>query len=108
MEMKKQTETVREPLAGCLFASPTLLSGMRTNTNCYVSCTGFSKGCYGLFRAYYGPLEWVETLSTRCIPWLEETLYPCTQLRAEEVPGSAGDGQAVADRYKRCGVFLQA
>lgn len=76
---------------------------MRTNTNCYVSCTGFRKGCYGLFRVYYVPLEWVATLSTRCIPWLEETLYPCTQLRVEEVPGPAGDGQAVADRYKRCG-----
>src|SRR6266567_1467589 len=34
--------------------APTLLSGMRTNTNCYVSCTGFRKGCYGLFRVYYG------------------------------------------------------
>jgi len=38
---------------------------MRTNTNCYVSCTGFRKGCYGLFRVYYVPLEWVATLSTR-------------------------------------------
>jgi len=37
--------------------APTLLSGMRTNTNCYVSCTGFRKGCYGLFRVYYVPLE---------------------------------------------------
>src|SRR5690242_10765342 len=44
--------------------APTLLSGMRTNTNCYVSCTGFRKGCYGLFRVYYVPLEQCRALST--------------------------------------------
>ena len=53
--------------------APTLLSGMRTNTNCYVSCVGFGKGCYWYVRVHYVPLERVATLSTRRMLWLAGT-----------------------------------
>src|SRR5258708_23046457 len=58
---------------------------MRTNTNCYVSCASFVKGCY--CSVCDGP----------CQPaWL----------RAGEVPRLAGDRRAAADRYKHCGLSI--
>ena len=37
----------------CVRIAPTLLGGMRTNTNCYVSCARFAKVVTGLFRVDY-------------------------------------------------------
>ena len=68
--------------------APTLLGGMRTNTNCYVSCTGFGKGCYWYVRLPYVPLGRVAELSTRCVPWLEEPSTRAHSLERRKSQGS--------------------
>src|SRR6266852_6407754 len=57
---------------------------MRTNTNCYVSCVSFARGCYCSVTAPASPHG----------------------LERGEVPRLAGDRRAAADRYKHCGLSI--
>ncbi len=85
-ESKRTTRTMFVRIA------PTLLSGMRTNTNCYVSCTGFAKGCCRYVSRASCAARTVARLSTRCTPWFEE---PSTRTQSLERGKSQGSQATV-------------